>query len=118
MPLEPGEQAEQLFGTVFEWTKLPLTRWFLAIHLMTQAKNNIPALELNRHLGVRHKAAWLMKHKLLQVMAERKDSRVLDVRVAIDDAHLGGEKPGTRPATMPSWRVRGDKQPPEASSAK
>lgn len=81
-------------GTIFEATKLPLTRWFLAMHLMTQAKNNVSALELKRHLGVRYKAAWLMKHKLLQVMAEREDRRVLDGRIEIDDAYLGGEKPG------------------------
>lgn len=81
-------------GTIFQATKLPLTRWFLAMHLMTQAKNNVSALELKRHLGVRYKTAWLMKHKLLQVMAEREDRRVLDGRIEIDDAYLGGEKPG------------------------
>lgn len=87
-------QTSVTAGTIFEATKLPLTRWFLAMHLMTQAKNNVSALELMRHLGVRYKAAWLMKHKLLQVMAEREDRRVLDGRVEIDDAYLGGEKPG------------------------
>ena len=81
-------------GTVFEATKLPLRRWFLAMHLMTQSKNNVSALELKRHLGVRYKAAWLMKHKLLQVMTEREASRVLDGRVEIDDAYLGGEREG------------------------
>jgi transposase-like protein len=83
-------------GTIFQATKLPLTRWFLAMHLMTQAKNNVSALELKRHLGVRYKAAWLMKHKLLQVMAEREDSRVLSGRVEIDDAYLGGQREGKR----------------------
>lgn len=83
-------------GTVFEATKLPLTRWFLAMHLLTQAKNNVSALELKRHLGVRYKAAWLIKHKLLQVMAEREAERVLDGRVEVDDAYLGGERAGKR----------------------
>ena len=83
-------------GTVFQATKLPLTKWFLAMHLMTQAKNNVSALELKRHLGVRYKAAWLMKHKLQQVMAEREESRVLTGRVEIDDAYLGGEREGKR----------------------
>ena len=83
-------------GTVFQATKLPLTRWFLAMHLMTQAKNNVSALELKRHLGVRYKAAWLMKHKLLQVMSEREESRVLRGRVEIDDAYLGGQREGKR----------------------
>jgi hypothetical protein len=66
------------------------------MHLMTQAKNNVSALELKRHLGVRYKAARLMKHKLLQVMAEREDRRVLDGRIEVDDAYLGGERPGKR----------------------
>lgn len=65
-------------------------------HLLTQAKNNVSALELMRHLGVRYKAAWLMKHKLLQVMTEREASRVLEGRVEMDDAYLGGERPGKR----------------------
>ena len=53
------EQTTVTSGTVFQATKLPLTCWFLAMHLMTQAKNNVSALELKRHLGVRYKAAWL-----------------------------------------------------------
>ena len=35
-----------------------------------------------------------MKYKLLQVMAEREERRVLDGRIEIDDAYLGGERPG------------------------
>ena len=49
-----------------------------------------------RHLGVSYKTAWLMKLKLLQVMTERESSRVLEGRVEIDDAYLGGERPGKR----------------------
>jgi transposase-like protein len=68
-----GKQTTVTCGTIFQATKLPLTRWFLAMHLLTQAKNSVSALELKRHLGVRYKCAWLMKHKLLQVMAEREE---------------------------------------------
>lgn len=81
-------------GTIFESSKLPLTIWFLAMHLLTQSKNNVSALELKRHLGVRYRTAWLLKHKLMQVMCEREAPRVLDGRVEIDDAYLGGELPG------------------------
>jgi len=38
-------QCSVISGTVFEATKLPLTRWFVAMHLLTQAKNNVSALE-------------------------------------------------------------------------
>lgn len=84
-------QSTLTAGTIFESSKLPLTRWFLALHLLTQAKNNVSALELKRHLGVCYRTAWLVKHKLMQVMASREAGRTLQGRVEIDDAYLGGE---------------------------
>jgi len=39
-------------GTVFNYSKLPLTTWFLALYLLTQQENAICVLELKRHLGV------------------------------------------------------------------
>jgi ribosomal protein L37AE/L43A len=87
-------QCSVISGTIFEATKLPLSRWFLAMHLLTQSKNNVAALELKRHLGVCYKTAWLMKHKLMEVMREREESRQLEGRVEIDDAYLGGERSG------------------------
>ncbi|MBC7481807.1 MAG: transposase [Rhizobacter sp.] len=45
-------QCSVIAGTIFEATKLGLSRWFLAMHQLTQSKNNIAALELMRHLGV------------------------------------------------------------------
>ena len=87
-------QCSVTSGTIFGATKLPLTRWFLAMHLLTQSKNNVAALELMRHLGVCYKTAWLIKHKLMEVMRVREDGRQLDGRVEIDDAYLGGERSG------------------------
>ena len=82
-------QCSLTSGTLFEATKLALSRWFLAMHLLTQAKNNVAALELMRHLGVCYKTAWLIKHKLMEVMRVREDTRLLDGRVELDDAYLG-----------------------------
>ncbi len=65
-------------GTVFDATKLPLMRWFLAMQLLTQAKNNVSALELKRQLGVYYPSAWFIKHKLMQAMCVRESSRKLD----------------------------------------
>jgi transposase-like protein len=90
-------QCSLVSGTVFESSKLSLPKWFLAMHLLTQAKNNVSALELKRHLGVSYPTAWLVKHKLMQVMLEREDSRQLTGRVEIDDAYLGGECRGGKP---------------------
>ena len=74
-------QCSVIAGTIFEASKLPLTVWFLAMHLLTQAKTNMSMLELSRHLGVSYPSAWLMKHKLMEVMRLREDSRQLSGRV-------------------------------------
>ncbi len=66
------------------------------MHLLSQSKNNVSALELKRHLGVSYPTAWLLKHKLMEVMTQREQGRILKGCVEIDDAYLGGEKPGTR----------------------
>lgn len=79
-------------GTVMERGKLPLTTWYLAIYLITQSKTNISALALRRQLGVTWKAAWLLKHKLMEVMAQREAPRQLEGDVRVDDAYLGGER--------------------------
>jgi ribosomal protein L37AE/L43A len=96
------KQTSLTAGTIFDATKLSLTIWFLAMHLLTQAKNNVSALELSRHLGVSYNTAWLIKHKLLQVMEEREQNRELIGRVEIDDAYLGGEHRGKRGRGSPN----------------
>ena len=84
-------------GTLFEGTKLPLRTWMLAMHLLTSTKTNLAALELMRHLGVNYKTAWRLKHKVMQAMTEREDSRKLQGFVQLDDAYLGGERNGGKP---------------------
>ena len=81
-------------GTIFEHTKLPLTTWFLGMYLLTQTKNGISGLELKRQLGIGYNAAWRMKHKILQVMMERDNSKPLSGIIQLDDAYWGGERHG------------------------
>jgi hypothetical protein len=78
-------------STIFDSTKLPLTIWFLAIHLLTQAKTGLSALALHRQLGVSYNTAWSIKHKLMQVMKERDDSKPLSGIIQLDDVYWGGE---------------------------
>jgi transposase-like protein len=39
-------------GTVFERSKIPLTKWWLAAHLMGSSKKGFSAHQLHRSLGV------------------------------------------------------------------
>ena len=81
-------------GTLFHASRLPLTKWFQAIYLVTQNKNNISALSLKRHIGVSYRTAWRVKHKLLEAMRQRESQRLLGGVVFADDAVLGGVHAG------------------------
>ena len=81
-----GYQSSSIAGTVMEHTKVPLTKWFQAMYLLTQNKNTLSALALSRQIGVSYRTAWLLKHKLMQTMLLREESRPLHGRVEIDDA--------------------------------
>lgn len=87
-------QTSLTAGTLFQSTKLPLTTWFLAIYLISQAKTGLSALALKRYLGVRYPTAWLIQHKLMQAMSERETTYTLTGHVQVDDAYLGGELSG------------------------
>ena len=87
-------QTSVTAGTLFAGTKLPLTTWFLAIYLISQAKTGLSALALKRQLGVSYPTAWLVHHKIMCAMAEREDAHQLTNVVQMDDAYLGGELSG------------------------
>jgi Transposase zinc-ribbon domain len=85
-------QTSLTAGTIFANSKLPLTTWFRAMYLITQSKQGISTVELGRRLGVRQTTAWTMKAKLTQVMLERDARKLLDGRIEMDDAYLGGRR--------------------------
>lgn len=89
-------QCSLLAGTIFDSSKIGLVRWFTAMHLISQAKNNVSALELKRHLGVTYPTAWMLKHKIMQLMVDHEEGRKLTGRVEIDDSYLGGEVHGAK----------------------
>lgn len=87
-------QTSLIAGTLFHKTKLPLSTWFMAIYLISQAKTGLSALALKRYLGVSYPTAWLIHHKLMAAMAEREDQYLLNGQIQVDDAYLGGERTG------------------------
>ena len=78
------QQTSLTAGTIFAYSKLPLTIWFLAIYLITQEKNGVSALELSRSLGISYNATWRLKHKLMQAMKERDDEVQLSGIIQLD----------------------------------
>jgi transposase-like protein len=55
-------------GTIFEESKLPLTKWLQAIFLMTAGKKGVSAHQLHRTLEVTYKTAWFLAHRVREAM--------------------------------------------------
>jgi transposase-like protein len=57
-------------GTVFERSKIPLSKWWLAMHLLGSSKKGISSHQLHRMLGVTYKTAWFMTHRIREAMRD------------------------------------------------
>jgi transposase-like protein len=83
-------------GTLFHDSHLPLTKWFMAMALMGEAKKGISAHQVARHIGVQRKTAWHLCHRIRKAMQEA-DSQTLGGQgqvVEIDETFLGGKTKG------------------------
>jgi transposase-like protein len=65
---ECREQFTVTVGTVFERSKLPLTKWLAALFLLVSSKKGISAHQIHRMLGITYKSAWFMMHRLREAM--------------------------------------------------
>lgn len=59
-------------GTVFERSKVPLTKWWMAAHMLNSGKQGVSAHEIHRQLGVTYKTVWFMMHRLREAMKSTK----------------------------------------------
>lgn len=83
-------------GTIFADTKLPLSSWFGAAWLVTNTKNGVSALSLQRALGLgSYEASWLLLHKLRRAMV-RPGRELLAGELEVDESYVGGPEPGRR----------------------
>lgn len=65
---ECREQFTVTVKTVFERSKIPLTKWLAALFLMTASKKGVSAHQVHRMLGVSYKSTWFMMHRLREAM--------------------------------------------------
>ena len=85
-----GKQFSATSGTIFNDSHLELTKWFLAIALICEAKKGMSALQLQRHLGVNYRTAWYLCHRIREAMQE---GGILSGIVETDATFLKPKKP-------------------------
>jgi len=88
---ECGKQFSATSGTIFNDTHLPLTKWFLAIALICEAKKGKSAKELERNLGVNYRTAWHLAHRIREAMQD--GGGLLTGVVETDETYLTPKKP-------------------------
>ena len=76
--------------TIFDNTKMPLQKWFLAIWLVTSHKKGISSLQLGRDLDITQKSAWFMLQRIRKCFGIDNDTQ-LSNEVEVDETYVGGK---------------------------
>jgi transposase-like protein len=81
-------------GTVFERSKIPLSKWWHATFLMNSSNKGISAHQLHRMLGVTYKTAWFMAHRIREAMNGKGNAPIGGEGkfVEADETAIGGSK--------------------------
>lgn len=85
--LDCGRQTSVTAGTIMHRSKLPLTSWFWAAHLMTTHSNGMSARQLADQLSVTYKTTWLLTQKLRRTMVDPNRDPLEGV-VEVDQAEI------------------------------
>jgi transposase-like protein len=91
-------------GTVFEDSKIPLSKWLLATHLLCSSKKGISSHQIHRTLGVTYKTAWFMTHRIREAMAPAKGAAPIGgagKTVEADETYLSKSPKTRKPAGLP-----------------
>jgi transposase-like protein len=76
-------------GTIYENTKIPLTKWFLATYILSVHSKGISSLQLASWLGVTQKSAWHLNHRIREMLTD-KAPELLEGIVEVDETYVGG----------------------------
>lgn len=98
-PVRPGvykckacrKQFTVRIGTIFEESKIPLSKWLMAIHLMTSSKKGVSSRQIEREIGVTIKTAWFLTHRIREAMTQAPFAEMLQGTVEVDETYVGGK---------------------------
>ncbi|MDR0801237.1 IS1595 family transposase [Fluviicola sp.] len=76
--------------TMFDNTKIPLQKWFLAIWLVTSHKKGISSVQLAKDIDVTQKSSWFMLQRIRNCFGIENNNQ-LDNEVEADETYIGGK---------------------------
>lgn len=92
---ECREQFTATVGTVMERSKIPLSKWLMAIYLLSASKKGMSAHQLHRMLDVSYKSTWFMMHRIREAMQDGGSPFEalggVNKVVEVDETYVGGK---------------------------
>jgi transposase-like protein len=89
-------------GTIFEDSHVPISKWLLAIHLLSASKKGMSAHQLHRMLGITYRAAWFVAHRLRHAM--KQEPMQLSGIVEVDETFIGPRR--RRVGLKANWKEK------------
>lgn len=65
-----NDQFTVTVGTVMERSKISISKWLFAMHLIGSSKKGMSAHQIHRLLGITYKSAWFMCHRIREAMTD------------------------------------------------
>jgi transposase-like protein len=87
-----GKYFNVKVGTIFEDTKIPLIKWFMALYIFSSHKKGISSHQLAKDIDVTQKTAWFLLHRLRYAFDHPSFKKELSNVVEIDETYVGGEE--------------------------
>ncbi|MDB5281095.1 MAG: family transposase [Bacteroidota bacterium] len=77
-------------GTIYENSKIGLSKWYLATYILTNHSKGISSLQLAGWLDCTQKTAWFLNHRIREMLTEN-EPRLLSNVVEADETFIGGK---------------------------
>ena len=77
-------------GTVMQGSNLPLSKWALAIYLMSTSLKGVSSMKLHRDLGITQKSAWHLTHRIRK--AWESNGSLFSGPIEADETYIGGKE--------------------------
>jgi transposase-like protein len=87
------QQFSATSGTIFHDSRIPLSKWFLAVSLVMDAKKGMSAKQIQQHLGIgSYQTAWHMVHRIRKAMdVPNSEFPKMTGVVEMDETYVGGK---------------------------
>ena len=75
-------------GTIMHNSKLPLSKWALALYLFSTSLEGVASMTLHRNLDITQKTAWHLEHRIREIWNDEAERTAGTVEA--DEIYIGG----------------------------